>query len=99
MNPQSWREMVDRSRELELALGDGIKRVEGNEQEASIVRRRCLRARTDLPAGHVLCASDLKALRPRPKGSVEPFEEDKVVGRTLGKALAKGDALSWDMFS
>jgi sialic acid synthase SpsE len=28
MNPQSWREMVERSRELEAALGDGVKRVE-----------------------------------------------------------------------
>ncbi|PHS27843.1 MAG: N-acetylneuraminate synthase [Robiginitomaculum sp.] len=99
MNPQSWRDMVDRSRELELALGNGIKRVEGNEDEASIVQRRCLRARTDLSAGHVLSAADLKALRPRPKGSVEPFEEGKIIGRTLGKALAKGEALSWDVLS
>jgi N-acetylneuraminate synthase len=40
MNPKSWREMVDRSRELEAALGDGIKRVEENERETRILQRR-----------------------------------------------------------
>ena len=26
--PRSWREMVDRCREMEAAFGDGVKRVE-----------------------------------------------------------------------
>ena len=30
MNPKTWKEMVDRTRELENALGDGIKRIEDN---------------------------------------------------------------------
>ena len=33
MTPPAWRDMVDRTRELEYALGDGVKRVEGNEQD------------------------------------------------------------------
>lgn len=40
MNPQSWREMVRCTRELEAALGDGIKRVEENEKETRILQRR-----------------------------------------------------------
>lgn len=40
MNPQTWREMVDRTRELEASLGDGIKRVEENEKETRILQRR-----------------------------------------------------------
>ena len=31
MDPRSWRDMVDRTRELENALGTGLKRVEANE--------------------------------------------------------------------
>jgi len=99
MNPQSWREMVERTRELELALGDGIKRVEGNEGEAAIVQRRCLRVKHHLPAGHVLRGEDIEALRPKPENAVEPFEAAKVIGATLAKAYKKGDALLQDDFA
>jgi N-acetylneuraminate synthase len=99
MNPQSWREMVERTRELELALGDGVKRVEANEQDAAIVQRRCLRAKTDLPAGHILSDSDLEALRPKPVGSVEPWQQELVMGKALSKPLRQGDALMVDDFT
>ena len=39
------------TRELELALGDGIKWVEKNELETVVIQRRALRAVTDLQAG------------------------------------------------
>ncbi len=48
MTPATWREMVSRSRELEAALGDGIKRIEANERDAAVVQRRCLRLARDL---------------------------------------------------
>ena len=96
LDPVAWREMVDRTRELELALGDGVKRLEPNEQDSSIVQRRSLRLKDDRPAGHVLTASDLEALRPRTSGSVEPFALDDVLGRPLTAAKNAGDALMWD---
>jgi N-acetylneuraminate synthase len=34
MDPKSWRDMVDRTRELEAALGAGLKKVEANESIA-----------------------------------------------------------------
>ena len=33
MTPTSFREMVERTRELQASLGDGVKKVEENEQE------------------------------------------------------------------
>ncbi|MGE3301739.1 MAG: N-acetylneuraminate synthase family protein [Hyphomonadaceae bacterium] len=96
MNPHTWAEMVARTRELEYALGDGEKRIEGNELQSSIVQRRCLRLKRDLPAGHILCTDDLEALRPRTAGSVEPYEIAAVLGRPLSHALSCGDALTWD---
>ncbi|PHS23194.1 MAG: N-acetylneuraminate synthase [Robiginitomaculum sp.] len=93
MNPQSWREMVERSRELELALGDGIKRVEDNECEARIVQRRSLRAVRNLPKGHVLCEADLVSLRPNPEGAMEPAELELAIGRALRQPLRQGEAL------
>src|SRR5258707_5064306 len=48
MTPSTWREMVDRSRELERALGSADKSIAGNEQQTAIVQRRCLRAARDI---------------------------------------------------
>jgi N-acetylneuraminate synthase len=94
MNPATWREMVQRSRELEAALGDGIKRVETNEQETAVLQQRCLRARRDLPAGKVLTMDDLEALRPAPAGAARPHELSALLGRRLRVARAYGDALA-----
>lgn len=95
LNPTAWREMVDRTRELEHALGDGVKRVEANERDAAVVQRRCLRLTRDVPAGHVLTAADLEALRPRPEGAVEPYQLERVLGAPLTAAKSKGDAVTW----
>ena len=94
MNPQTWRDMVDRSRELEAALGDGVKRVEDNELQTAVLQQRCLRATRALPAGHVLQARDLEALRPAPAGVLRPYELASAVGQTLAVALEAGDALT-----
>ncbi len=96
MDPVTWREMVDRARELEMALGDGVKRVEENELEAAVVQRRALRFVEGRPAGHILTEADFAPLRPRPYDSVEPIDQDLVVGAPLRRAKRAGDALMWD---
>lgn len=93
MNPRAWREMVEATRELEAALGDGIKRVEENERETVVLQRRCLRLRGALPRGHRLRMEDLEALRPAPRGAFAPHAIEAVAGRTLGADKAAGDAL------
>jgi len=94
MTPESWKEMVDRSRELESALGDGVKRIEENEQETVVLQRRCLRLRRDLPAGAVIEAAHLEALRPAPHDSFAPYELAGLVGRRLAAGKSKGEALT-----
>ena len=54
LNPRDWKEMVNKSRELEKALGDGIKKVEKNEFKTIIVQRRSIRASKDLKKGQIL---------------------------------------------
>ena len=93
MTPATWRDMVDRSRELEAALGDGVKRVEANERQTSVVQQRCLRLTRDLEAGAVLGSSDLEALRPAPTDSLRPFELESAVGKRLAVARRRGEAL------
>lgn len=93
MNPKTWKEMVERSRELELALGNGIKRIEPNETDTLVVQRRCLRLIHNINTGEKIKENDLEALRPAPKGAIEPYEISKVVGKTLAISKFAGDAL------
>lgn len=93
MDPQSWREMVDRARELEAALGDGVKRIEANERETVVLQRRCLRLRHAMRAGQAIGVDDLEELRPAPAGALEPYRKESVVGRVLRLDKGAGDAL------
>lgn len=83
MDPNSWKQMVDETRNLEMALGDGIKKVEENEVEARIIQRRAIRTSRKLSAGHILTERDLVALRPIPKDGIEPFRIQELIGKRL----------------
>ena len=91
MDPKSWREMVDRTRELERALGGSEKEVAQNERETVVIQRRCLRAARDLPAGTRLAREDLQALRPAPAEALFPYEIDRLIGAVLPSAMKAGE--------
>jgi len=93
MNPCSWSEMITRSRELENALGDGIKRVEHNELETYVLQRRALRAVDNLPSGTLLTMENLIPLRPCPNEGVIPSRYFDLVGRVLARDIAKGELI------
>lgn len=95
MTPADWREMVDRTRELEAALGDGVKRVEDNEQETVVVQRRALHASRAIAVGETIADADVIPLRPCPPGAATPADRPAVVGRTAVRAIAAGEAITW----
>lgn len=95
MNLASFREMVLRTRDLESALGNGIKRVEDNETQTVVLQRRCIRATRDLAAGHVLTMDDIESLRPAPLNSVLPYELPQLLGKKLLKSMERGQHFEW----
>jgi sialic acid synthase SpsE len=95
MNPTEWREMVQRTRELEAALGSKNKFVAENESETVVIQRRCLRASKDLKAGIKLQESDLDALRPAVIDAVMPYDANKIYGRILKKDMKRGEHLTF----
>jgi len=95
INPATWREMVEQTRILETALGDGEKRVEENEKESIVVQQRCLRAARGLSAGQVLQREDIEVLRPAPDDSIKPHYLKTVIGRKIINNIAQGDIIQW----
>ena len=97
MNPDSWAEMVARTRELERALGSPLKRVADNEKETVILQRRCLRAARDIEAGESFTREMIDVLRPAEKGAIAAGDLDAVVGTKALRPIVKGEALRWTM--
>lgn len=95
MNPKSWREMVDRSRELENALGTGIKRVEENESETVVLQRRAIRTTCNIPTGTILTREHLAVLRPCPRDGLPPYHLDACIGKRIRRDVSEGDYLKW----
>ena len=96
MNPQSWADMVENTRRLELALGSADKFVAENEQETVVLQRRCLRAARDLKAGETLTRDSLDVLRPAPRDAIMPYDLSSVIGKRLIVDLQAGQELKWE---
>ena len=95
MNPHTWKEMVDRTRELELSLGDGIKRIEKNEKKSIVVQRRSLRSVKNMKVGEIISIEDFESLRPIPKNGLPPYEINKLINKKLIRPLKKGEHITW----
>ena len=96
MTPKSWREMIDRSKELELSLGDGLKKIEDNELETVILQRRSLRVNKQVNKNHVLKREDISVLRPCPHNAIDPRDINKILGKKINKNLVKDEILKWE---
>ena len=95
MTPQTWKDMVDRTRELERALGSGDKAVAGNEEQTVIVQRRCLRAARDIQIGETFSRDMIDVLRPATPGAIMPYEIEAVVGLRALINIPEGRELHW----
>jgi len=91
----TWREMVDRTRELEASLGTAIKKVEDNERDTVVLQRRSIRASSALTSGTKITEQHLEVLRPSPNNSIEPYHLSNVIGRTLMRDVESGEHLCW----
>lgn len=95
MDPRGWRDMIDRTRELEAALGSTEKRVADNESETVVLQRRCVRAARAIRAGEVIDRAMLDVLRPSPREAIQPYDVERVVGSRALVDLAPGEELTW----
>jgi sialic acid synthase SpsE len=93
MNPKDWREMVDRARELEAALGPEQKRVMDNEKETVHLQRRAVRAARAIAKGVRIDAQDLVALRPCPDEALPPYRMVEIIGRSANRDIEAGDCV------
>lgn len=97
LNPKTWSEMVEETRNLEVAMGDGVKVVEDNELETVHIQRRCLRIKSNVRKGTIITPDLIECLRPCPKDGLSPFDLEKVIGLKIQRNIKAGEHLSWNI--
>ena len=91
LEPEELRQMVAAIRNIEKALGDGIKRPSPSELPNREVARKSIHTARELAAGAEVKEDDLIMLRPG--DGVSPMEMDRVLGRLLRHDLPAYHAL------
>lgn len=93
MDPAELRFLIDRSKEIWIAANNPKKRT-APEEDVYRFARGSVVADKDLPAGHVIGEADIWARRPG-SGEIAAFDFDKVVGKSLTRAVTRNMQLKW----
>lgn len=94
LEPKGLEEMVTRIREVEKAIGDGIKRPTKSEEAIKKIVRRSIVARVNIPRGTVI-SEDMLDLK-RPGTGLEPKYLKKVVGKRTKKDIKADELITFE---
>lgn len=91
LEPDELKAMVVAIRNIEIALGDGIKRLTPSEVRNRRVARKSLVASQAINAGEIFCAENVVAKRPGT--GISPMRWDEIVGRRAGRSFAADEPI------
>ncbi|WP_301194602.1 N-acetylneuraminate synthase family protein, partial [uncultured Helicobacter sp.] len=91
LEPHELKAMVQGIREIELALGDGIKRTSPSEAKNKPIARKSIVANCAIKKGEIL--SEVNLYAKRPAGGISPMEWDNVVGKKAIRDFAPDEMI------
>ena len=91
LNPGELFEMVSAIRNIELALGDGIKRPSSSEMKNKAIARKSIVAARDIYAGELLTEQNLTVKRPGT--GINPMQWDEIIGKRASKDYRQDDLI------
>lgn len=91
LEPAELQAMVAAIRNVERALGDGIKRVTPSESKNRLVARKSLVASRPIRSGEAFSGDNLATRRPGT--GLSPMRWDEVIGRRAPRDFAAGEAI------
>jgi N,N'-diacetyllegionaminate synthase len=91
LEPDELKAMVSAIRNIEIALGDGIKRLTPSEVRNKPVARKSLVASKAIKAGEVLSVENITTKRPGT--GISPMNWDAVIGRKSVRDFAAGELI------
>jgi len=93
LEPGELKEMIRAIRDVEKALGDGVKRPAAEEEDTKKVARRSIVARVDIPEGAIITL-DMLDIR-RPGTGIEPKNLDMVIGKRAKREIKSGELITF----
>jgi N-acetylneuraminate synthase/N,N'-diacetyllegionaminate synthase len=93
LEPDEFKNMVQSIRNIEKAIGDGIKVVQRSEIEIKKVARKSIVAKYGIQKGKAVTLAML-AIK-RPGTGIGPFELRNVIGKTAKINIKKDQILNW----
>ena len=91
LEPDELKAMVQGIRNIEKALGDGIKRPSPSELKNKPIARKSLVAARPIKAGEAFSEDNLMAKRPGT--GISPMQWDDVIGRTAPRAFSEDELI------
>ena len=89
--PEELAQMVRAVRNIELALGSGIKKPSRSEKKNIPIARKSIVAACSIAAGEIFTENNLTVKRPGT--GISPMKWDDIVGGTAGKNYKKDDLI------
>lgn len=91
LEPDELKAMVSAIRNIEIALGDGVKRLTPSEAKNKPVARKSLVASAPIKAGELFGAHNMTAKRPGT--GISPMRFDEVAGRQAKRDFAEDELI------
>ena len=91
LEPNELRDMVKAIRNIEQAIGDGIKRPSDSERKNIKVARRSIVAKAEIKKGEVFTIENIAVKRP--ERGISAMQWNKVLGRTSKKDFKRDSAI------
>lgn len=93
LNPHDFKKMVQGIRNVELALGDGIKKPAPCELKNADIARKSVVAADTIEVGEIISIGKLTVKRPG--YGIQPKDLEKLIGLRAKKTISKDEVLQW----
>lgn len=91
VEPGELKEMIKAIRNIEKALGSGVKKPSPSEVKNKIVARRSIVAARPIKKGELLAVENIMAKRPA--GGISPMEWDSVIGKIAKRDFGEDEVI------
>lgn len=94
LEPKELKEMVRQIRNIELALGSGVKEPFLSEEKIKKIARKSIVANANIKKGEIIKKGMI--IIKRPGTGIEPKYFAKILGKKAKKGIKKDELISWD---
>lgn len=94
LNPKEFKNMVEAIRNVEIAMGDGVRKISENEDEIKKIARKSIVLNENISKGTAIERKMLSIKRPGT--GIAPNDIEKIIGKKVNRNLSANSVLKWD---